>query len=112
MTQRSSRDPEPLPLFDVDKAYIHVYIDPTLFKWQRVWVGTQVFVMTRMGFGLNIATRVLFLIIQHTLKEYSGFLPYRDDSVVTGDDALQQLVNVRATLLQHCSVIFFNTVGK
>jgi hypothetical protein len=86
-------------LVDIDKAYTHIHVDDSLLNCQRVWVGDEPYAMTRMGFGLNIATRVLFLLLKHLLKGIEHVLPYRDDILVTGDNAHEQVISLRAKLL-------------
>ena len=55
-------------LVDVERAYINITVHPKLFPYQVVkWDGKQ-WAMTRIGFGLNIAPRVLKCLIWYILK--------------------------------------------
>ena len=99
-------------LVDVEKAYMNVYVSPKLYPYQVVQVDQKVYAMTRMGFGLNIAPRVLKCLIAHVLDKAAldaTVSPYRDDILVGSGDAtpqgrqtvLEQVQKVRDLLLSH-----------
>jgi hypothetical protein len=97
-------------LVDVDKAYMNVEVDRSLYPYQVVEVDGAQYAMTRMGFGLNVAPRVLKCLIQQVLKEAKlddVTNPYRDDVVVGSEhetaraQILQQVDQVREALLKH-----------
>lgn len=87
-------------LVDIQKAYMQVHVAEHLHKFQVVSVNGSQFAMTRMGFGLNIAPRVLQAIIEHIVGRAGltdSVLAYRDDLVVAGDKAAV----LREVLLEH-----------
>ena len=54
---RRAENPDELCLLDINKAYMQVRVAYELLRFQTVlWQGC-VYVMTRMGFGLNLAPR-------------------------------------------------------
>lgn len=54
---------------DLRKAYLQIKIDPSLWSYQCVrWEG-QIYVLTRLGFGLNIAPKVMTKIVERILSE-------------------------------------------
>ena len=52
-------------LLDVKKAYLQVRVDPSLARYQVVVVNGVKYVMTRMGFCLSIASKVMDAIIKY-----------------------------------------------
>ena len=77
-------------LVDIEKAYMNVWVSSPLWRFQAVKHDGRFYAMTRMGFGLNIAPRVLKCLIEYILK-LSGvedvINPYRDDILVCTDDS-------------------------
>lgn len=55
-------------LLDLKKAYLQVHIEPSLRKYQIVDIDGEHFVMTRMGFGLNVAPKIMTKIISRVLS--------------------------------------------
>ena len=50
------------------KAYLQIRIDPSLWCYQAVkWRG-QIYVLTRMGFGLNVAPNAMTRIVEYVLN--------------------------------------------
>lgn len=47
-------------MLDLKKAYLQLHIDKELQKFQAVKHGGRLYVMTRMGFGLNVAPKIMF----------------------------------------------------
>ena len=99
-------------LVDIDKAFMNIPIDEDLYKFQVVQANGQRWAMTRMGFGLSIAPRVLQVLIKHILavEELSLVtLPYRDDLLIgsvrddeeTRNQILEKVKRLRAVLNQH-----------
>ena len=71
---------------DLRKAYLQVKIDPSLWSYQVVrWRGTT-YVLTKLGFGLNIAPKVMTKIVEHTLQTTEAIgaatSSYIDDIIV------------------------------
>ena len=74
---------------DLKKAYLQIKIDPSLWCYQGVrWKG-QTFVLTRLGFGLNIAPKVMTKIVEYILADNSTIRnaasSYIDDIFVNED---------------------------
>ncbi len=99
-------------LVDVEKAYMNVHAAKHLLPFQAVWVHGKLYCMTRMGFGLNIAPRVLKVLIEHILSSAQLTdiaLPYRDDLLIGSCSfsesdrrkSLETLERARKILLQH-----------
>ena len=55
-------------MVDLKKAYLQIMIDPSLWCYQGVRWGNQTYVLTRLGFGLNIAPKAMTKIVQHVLN--------------------------------------------
>lgn len=71
---------------DLRKAYLQIGIHPALWKFQGVRWNNQVFVLTRLGFGLNIAPKVMTRIVERVLSVNeplkTGASSYIDDIFV------------------------------
>ena len=66
-------------LLDIRKAYLQIHVEPELVRYQTVaWQG-QLYVMTRMGFGLAIAPKFMDIIVQWILRHRSNVDNYIDD---------------------------------
>lgn len=50
-------------MLDLNKAYMQVHVSDKLKKCQVVKYKGQSYVMTRMGFGLNVAPKIMSRII-------------------------------------------------
>ena len=66
-------------LLDVKKAYLQVRVDPSLAHYQVVMVNGVKYVMTRMGFGLSIAPKVMDAIIKYVTRGCADVDNYVDD---------------------------------
>ena len=76
---RLDGDPDSLHRLDIRKAYLQVRIAPELLRFQVVvWKGRS-YVMTRMGFGLNVAPKLMTIVVQWATREFSGVDSYIDD---------------------------------
>ena len=64
------------------KAYLQIQVHPSLVHFQVVVYQGKLYVMQRMGFGLNIAPKVMDTVIKFVLSEYSGTDNYVDDLLV------------------------------
>ena len=54
---------------DLRKAYLQIWIHPSLWCYQCIrWKG-KVYVLTRLGFGLNIAPKVMTRIVERILAD-------------------------------------------
>ena len=65
-------------LLDLRKAYLQVHVSKSLQRFQTVKYKGQLYVMTRMGFGLNVAPKIMSRIISAVLSQ--------DDVVKKGTD--------------------------
>jgi len=54
---------------DLNKAYLQIRIDEDLWTYQVVKFKDRLYVMTRLGFGLNIAPKVMSKIVEKVLSE-------------------------------------------
>jgi hypothetical protein len=54
---------------DFKKAYLQVRVAPDLWKYQLVMWNGEVYVMTRLGFGLSISPKVMSRIVETIIKE-------------------------------------------
>ena len=55
-------------LLDLKKAYLQIHIDESLQRFQAVRFQEKVYVMTRMGFGLNVAPKIMSRIVGTVLS--------------------------------------------
>ena len=81
-------------LLDIWKAYLQVHLDESLQRYQVVVWNGDVYVMTRMGFGLNIAPKVMDTIIQYVTQDFDSADNYVDDlhvSATEDEDVAQRL---------------------
>eukprot|EP00117_Sycon_ciliatum_P045923 scpid44614/ scgid2187/ len=69
-------------LLDIRKAYLQVRIHPTLYKYQTVVYKGELYTMTRMGFGLNVAPKILDMIVQWITRDHADVDNYVDDLYV------------------------------
>ena len=76
---RRAGNPSNLRLLDIRKAYLQVHVAPDLQRFQTViWQG-RVYVMTRMGFGMNIAPKFMDIIVRWVTREFPEVDNYVDD---------------------------------
>ena len=69
-------------MLDLQKAYLQIRMVPALYKYQAVVWNGQLYDMTRMAFGLNIAPKVLDMVVKWVTKDISGSDNYVDDLYV------------------------------
>lgn len=55
-------------LLDLKKAYLQIHVDRSLQRFQAVRFRDKLYVMTRMGFGLNVAPKIMSKIIDKVLS--------------------------------------------
>ena len=55
-------------MLDLQKAYLQLHVDKSLHRFQAVRFKGTLYVMTRMGFGLNIAPKVMSRILTKVLS--------------------------------------------
>jgi len=68
-------------VMDLRRAYLQIRIDKNLWAYQVVRFNNRVYVMTRLGFGLNIAPKVMTKIVERILLTNKKFhaTSYIDD---------------------------------
>ena len=76
---RKDGDPSELALLDIKKAYLQVHVAPELLRFQTVVRKGQLFVMTRMGFGLSIAQKFKNMIVRWITRWMPAVDNYVDD---------------------------------
>jgi len=78
-----------LSIIDLRKAYLQVCVDPSLWRYQVVEFRGQRYCLTRLGFGLNVAPKIMSAILQKVLSldatVRSGTDSFIDDIVVNND---------------------------
>ena len=76
-------------MLDLKKAYLQLYVDDELLKFQAVRYKDKLYVMTRMGFGLNVAPKIMSRVLGKVLSMESavddGTDHYIDDIIVDED---------------------------
>ena len=55
-------------LLDLKKAYLQIHVGRSLQRFQAVRFRSKLYVMTRMGFGLNVAPKIMSQIIDKVLS--------------------------------------------
>ena len=73
---------------DLKRAYLQVYVAKDLWVYQAVQWRGRVYLLTRLGFGLNVAPKIMTAIVQKVLQ-LDGDISratssYIDDIIVTG----------------------------
>jgi hypothetical protein len=91
---------EPLKILDLRSAYLQIHVDRSLWPYQLVRHEGKVYSLTRLGFGLNCAPRIMTKILKYVLslddRVSRGTDSYLDDiivdeSVVTADEVAAHL---------------------
>ena len=74
---------------DLKKAYLQVRIPPDLWTYQAVWFGNRMFLLTRLGFGLNITPKAMTAVVECVLGQKpqvrAAASSYIDDVMVNED---------------------------
>ena len=69
-------------LLDIRKAYLQLRVSPELMRFQTVlWKG-KTYVMTRMGFGLSVAPKLMDIVVKYVTRSMPDVDNYVDDLVV------------------------------
>jgi hypothetical protein len=78
-----------LKLLDLRKAYLQINVDYDLWKYQVVRFKGQTYCLTRLGFGLNVAPKIMTAIVNRVLSTdqtvRAGTDSYIDDIIVNED---------------------------
>lgn len=92
-----------LALVDLRRAYLQIHVEPDLQLYQAVRYKGQVYLMTRMAFGLSVAPKIMTAIVSKILGMddviSQGTDSYIDDIVV--DEDVVDAQKVRNVLLHH-----------
>ena len=87
-----------LSLLDLPKAYLQIHVDDDLWKHQVIQLNGTYYYLTRLGFGLNCAPRILSKILEtvlslnDTVREATD--NYLDDLLVNEDVASAEFVRL------------------
>ena len=77
-------------LVDLRKAYLQVHIDPDLWCYQAVRWNGNTYLLTRLGFGLNIAPKAMTQIVESVLNlnetMSSATSSYIDDIIISENE--------------------------
>lgn len=60
-------------LLDLRKAYLQVHIDRSLWTYQAVKWQDRTYLLTRLGFGLSVAPKIMTAIVKHVLAQNEEF---------------------------------------
>ena len=75
-----------LTLVDLRKAYLQIRVDSSLWRYQVVRYRGEIYALTRLGFGLNVAPRIMSTILNKVLAQdeviREGTDSYVDDVIV------------------------------
>ena len=82
-TLREWRQMDRLTLVDLQSAYLQIRADEKLWPYKLVEYKDQIYCLTRLGFGLNCAPRIIPKILKTVLKKdepiYRATISYMDD---------------------------------
>jgi len=78
-----------LAMVDLRNAYLQIKVDESLWRYQKVRYKGKMYYLTRLGFGLNCAPRIMTRILGRVLEEdeiiRQGTDHYIDDIIVNED---------------------------
>jgi len=88
-----------LQIVDLRRAYLQIKVDQSLWQYQVVKHQGRSFYLTRLGFGLSIAPKIMRKILEHVLASdeavKEGTDAYYDDIIVdTNKTTTNQLMSV------------------
>lgn len=89
-------------ILDLEKAYLQIHVEKELWSWQCVRYKGKVFALTRLGFGLCSAPRVMTAIVNKVLS--------MDDDIRCGTDSYIDdiIVNENVTTAERVSQHLLN----
>ena len=95
--------PKNCKVIDLKNAYLQIGVDSTLWKYQRVRINSEFYELTRLGFGLVSAPKIMSMILGKVLsideKVRRGTRHYVDDIIVNED--IVSVEEVRNHLLKY-----------
>ena len=78
-----------LQIIDLRKAYLQFHVDSSLWRYQVVEYKGRRYCLTRLGFGLNVAPKIMTLVLNKVLSMdpvvRSGTDSFIDDIIVNND---------------------------
>ena len=87
--RRWRRMAEPLKMLDLKSAYLQIRVDDSLWPFQQVSYKGRLYCLTRLGFGLNSAPKIMSKILQAVLAKDERIRKntdsYIDDIIVRED---------------------------
>ncbi|XP_004209839.1 uncharacterized protein LOC101240545 [Hydra vulgaris] len=85
-----------LEIIDLKKVYLQIRVDEALWKYQVVEYEGQQYCLTRLGFGLNVAPRIMTKILKKVLS--------LDKVVESGTDSFIDDIIVNNNIVSSCRV--------
>ena len=79
---RKKGDADNLEMLDIRKAYLQVFVSPDMYLFQTVLWNNEVCVITRMGFGLSIAPKMMDIIVKYATRDFQDVDNSVDDLMV------------------------------
>ena len=115
-----------LAIVDLRSAYLQISVDQRLWKYQVIRFGGRTYALTRLGFGLNVAPKIMTAIVRHVLSIDNAICnstdSYIDDilvdtSKVSAADVVRHLAKFgleakEPQILGECRVLGLKTVMK
>ena len=60
---------ENVALLDLKKAYLQIYVEESLWPYQTIEFNKKRYCLTRLGFGLNVAPRIMKTVLETVAKQ-------------------------------------------
>ena len=79
-----------MSVLDLRKAYLQVHVHHSLWSLQTVLFKEQMYCLTHMGFRLNVALSIMWLIVEAMLSAYIDDV-YVNNSVAPAERVRQHL---------------------
>ncbi|KAI0977712.1 hypothetical protein GJ496_005711 [Pomphorhynchus laevis] len=79
------RKGEHLFIIDLSRAYLQIHVHEKLWKYQVVRLGGRQFCLTRLGFGLNVAPKIMKAVVEKVILDHNvraACDSYLDDIIV------------------------------
>ena len=57
-------------ILDLRAAYLQIHVSPELWQYQKVRFKGETYYLTRMGFGLNSAPKIMSKILKYALGNF------------------------------------------
>ena len=86
IVRRWRRMREPLEVLDLKSAYLQIHINISLWPFQQVYYRGKLYCLTRLGFGLSSAPKIMIRILKEVLAKdervHKNTDSYIDDIIV------------------------------